>query len=339
MQDKFEFVKQFRNLKIEMKNYERSFDMTQKTKNQHYVPQVYLKKFAIIGSNDKLNVYDKKTNTIRNDQRIDKLASERFFYDVSAEKLIKENPNHDPDSVKQFVDEFNNGKDGSFQYIEKDFFSEIIESELGQLLNKIIKRADKASPWFRQNCYSIMDNERGKLSILMAMQYMRTKRYKEELKNALSLKYKDFFRKSYKKEYGEYPPDFDVNVSDEKFKLRYLANFLLNDKHINSLSNFFYKCNFEFLINETELPYWTSDAPVVITGDRDSSDGSVSYPISSKYLLLLSNNGRDQENIDRCYRVIFEKNKVEIANQLQYDSSSRTIFACDESLNCLLKDT
>ncbi len=312
--------------------------MTQKTKNQHYVPQVYLKNFAILGNNEKLNVYDKKTNVIRKNQSIENLAIERFFYDVSAENLIKENPDKDPDSVKQFVDDFNNSKDGSFQYIEKEFFSEIIESELGQLLNKIIERADKVSPCFRQNSYSIMKDEKVKLSIIMAMQYMRTKRYKEELKNTLSLEYKDFFCEFYKKEYGEYPPDFDVNVSEEKFKLSYLKDFLLNEKRINSLSNFFFKYNFKFLINETKLPYWTSDAPVVITDVGDSGDRLVFYPISSKYLLLLSNTVRDQEDVDRCYRVIAEQNKVEMANQLQNDSGSRTIFACDESLNCLVKD-
>lgn len=123
--------------------------MIQKTRNQHHVPQLYLRKFTKI--DDRLNVYDKKANKIRLNQRIDKICSESFFYDLSADQLIKENPNCDPYSIRQFVDEFNYSKDGFFQFIENEF--------------------------------SITDDEKGILSNLMAIQYLRTKKYKEELKN------------------------------------------------------------------------------------------------------------------------------------------------------------
>ena len=50
------------------------------TKKEHYVPQVYLRRFC--SSPDKINVYDKINNEIRTNQPLINVASERYFYDV-----------------------------------------------------------------------------------------------------------------------------------------------------------------------------------------------------------------------------------------------------------------
>ena len=50
------------------------------TKKEHYVPQVYLRRFCV--SAEKIDVYDKVKNEIRLNQPLLNVASERYFYDV-----------------------------------------------------------------------------------------------------------------------------------------------------------------------------------------------------------------------------------------------------------------
>ena len=54
------------------------------TKNQHYVPQSYIKRFADDGN---LSVYFKKSGIIKNHQNSANYASKRFFYDTTSEEL------------------------------------------------------------------------------------------------------------------------------------------------------------------------------------------------------------------------------------------------------------
>lgn len=118
-------------------------------------------------------------------------------------------------------------------------------------------------------------------------------------------------------------------MANEKFKLKYLTH-LLNSEKIRNLSNRFYDSNFELIINETNLPYWTSDAPVVITENSD-----VYYPISNKYLVFLN---KIESSIGKHYRKVNEKSEIEIANLLQCYSSNQFVLACDMSLNSLIEE-
>ena len=58
----------------------------QKTKKQHYVPQSYLKAWAIPGTYQ-VHVYDKKTDNERVNS-INDIASENCFYDINPNEIF-----------------------------------------------------------------------------------------------------------------------------------------------------------------------------------------------------------------------------------------------------------
>lgn len=97
------------------------------TKNQHYVPQSYLRYFA--NSKEQLWVYDTKDKksfktSIRN------IASERFFYDI--EELDKTT--------------------GKEQFIEKELFAQTIEPAFESLLS-YIRTTYFSTPNIHQNVF------------------------------------------------------------------------------------------------------------------------------------------------------------------------------------------
>lgn len=62
--------------------------MSSKVKNQHYIPQMYLKRFA--ESESLVNVWKKDGNVILTSQSTKGYAARRYFYDVSKEILYRE---------------------------------------------------------------------------------------------------------------------------------------------------------------------------------------------------------------------------------------------------------
>lgn len=56
-------------------------------KNQHYIPQFYLKRF---GKNGKIDVYDIKNKKFIPNSNVSNFASKRFFYDIDTNKLDSE---------------------------------------------------------------------------------------------------------------------------------------------------------------------------------------------------------------------------------------------------------
>ena len=64
-----------------MKILERTFKMV---KNQHYIPQFYLKRF---GKDEKIDAYDIKNKKFITNTNVSNFASKRFFYDIELEKL------------------------------------------------------------------------------------------------------------------------------------------------------------------------------------------------------------------------------------------------------------
>ena len=61
-----------------------------KTKNQHYIPQMYMKRFGYGPlKNRKISVLKKRESIVLDGQNVENFASKRFFYDTSKEKLEK----------------------------------------------------------------------------------------------------------------------------------------------------------------------------------------------------------------------------------------------------------
>lgn len=61
--------------------------MGNNTKNQHYVPEFYLRRF--LNENGKLSVYNVGDNTILENQNPNNYAAQRYFYDVDKDTLLE----------------------------------------------------------------------------------------------------------------------------------------------------------------------------------------------------------------------------------------------------------
>ena len=135
-----------------------------KVKNQHYVPQFYLRKFVY--SNDRLHVFDKFSK--RSFQtNVKNIASETGFYDFH------------PDIQNEFREKAAQGgvkkKDASL--LEKALNSHMIEHELAE-------REAKFSPMFDKILYAvehkepITEEQRWYLTEFIVLQILRTPEYR-----------------------------------------------------------------------------------------------------------------------------------------------------------------
>lgn len=135
----------------------------QKTKKQHYVPQSYLKAWAIPGTYQ-VHVYDKKTDNERVNS-INDIASENCFYDINPNEIFS----------KEFlaalkVEGLSWDSDELSQGIEHTFANEV-EGDFANILKEIIGKATSATPWIIENCYFISEDKKGMLSAYLAIQY------------------------------------------------------------------------------------------------------------------------------------------------------------------------
>lgn len=114
--------------------------MAEKVKNEHYVPQRYLKHFA---NNEKFFVFD-KAKTEKRSGKIRDYACERFFYDIDFNALKKKKMEQDPDfKIDPEIEQLLEANDE--QYIEH-WFSQNVETWLFNPIDKIISKYVMANP-------------------------------------------------------------------------------------------------------------------------------------------------------------------------------------------------
>ena len=83
-----------------------------KTKNQHYVPRMYIKRFGYGTEDDpRISVLKKQEGIILHDQNPENFASKRFFYDTT-EDVIE-------DVLKWDIEAFPSIKESKFYYDEQ----------------------------------------------------------------------------------------------------------------------------------------------------------------------------------------------------------------------------
>lgn len=118
------------------------------TKKEHYVPQCYLRNFAIAGNPEKIHVFDKIKAQTRRDQNILDNAQERYFYDIDIDRILAEASDENRAAImKKLGADYEVLHNDKTQYIEK-LFGEELEGGYSQLLKDIIDKACSATPWY-----------------------------------------------------------------------------------------------------------------------------------------------------------------------------------------------
>ena len=246
-----------------------------KVKNQHYVPQFYLRKFA--DSNDCLYVFDKfsKRSFQTNAKNV---ASETGFYDFH------------PDIQNKFREKAAQGgvKKEDASLLEKALDPQMIEHELAE-------REAKFSPLFEKILYAVEHNkplteeQRWYLTEFIVLQILRTPEYRrtfieteEGLMRALLRFYPDF-------------ENLFVKYDERRASLDHAA-FMFNPELQSALIKTLIDHTWLIGENVTTDHFYTSDSPVVkrthlphpLYGVGYGSLGvQIAFPLHPKYMLIM----------------------------------------------------
>ena len=279
-------------------------------KTQHYVPRFYLRYFT--NSDNKIFVYDKNNDKVF-ETAVDNIACENFFYDSD---IIK----------SEIVGE---------QYLEK--FYSMIESEFAPFYLDFITKIQS------DGNYEISQEDRNIISNFLAFQIDRTKEHREML-NQLVSGFKDqLIERRWFSEQQLIDWGFDINNLDPKDL--HIEGLLLGGELRQILSNTLKKHIWILCVNNTNLPFITSDNPIAkIANIQDkfvSYEGFASkgieiiFPLNSKYLLAFCERDffKALEVYENKRLTITDITQVEYYNALEAIDSYRQVFSCEKNFD------
>lgn len=293
-------------------------------KKQHYVPQCYLEAWAIPNTHQ-IFVYDKKMSRDRKSNIID-VASENHFYDVnfpeSIDAQVCENLGMSVEEVKEMLNS---------QPIE-NFFSSTVEGELSNILKKIIENVSHLTPWMKENCFFISEEDKLKLSAQLAYQHIRTKSVRNMLLESV-----DCLTQVLK----------DMNVPEkiiEEYKIdkneskAIHAQLIFDGKELLSSMLRFSSFTWVLGVNRTSTDFITSDNPICTQAHiKDdflcmsalmSKGVEIYYPISPRIgLFMFDNYHKSMKKYHKRYTEITKLETVEHYNSLCAIRSERCIFS------------
>lgn len=286
-----------------------------KVKKQHYVPQAYLERFTHDG--DHLFVYDKFESVVRPANKKD-VAEENYFYDLPEEALPAGEENQEPDR----------------QVVDKEFRK--IEGIFNQILGRVISRAaHKGGGIFRRVLMMLpfrrkvlSRRHREDLSLLIALQFMRTREYRETIiegmRKGRSAVYEILRRSNFPGAKEIPPPPLEFS----KLEAATLhSEFLGNQNYVEGLTQILNSRHYWLIgVNNTSRPLYTSDHPVVRRGHVPNqflgSSGLASYgveiafPISPKFIIIL----RERTYFTQARRMDRRAVELNAANVSYYNS-------------------
>lgn len=212
--------------------------MREDVAHQHYVPACYLANFGIEG-NQKRNskIYFYNIKDKKTGiSKVSKMPVEKYFYDIEAL--------------------------GDDKQLLENFFTQI-EGDLAGLLQTIIQSV-VIDPNLRDSNYLYLTNEkRALLSCQIALQITRTYSFRNYF-NDIYLQLKNGFP------YADIP-----SYSKEDIKRIHIVE-LFENKFSNFYSNFIDDRHLIVLVNHTDVPFITSDKPIVNIDYRKNQQ----YPTS-----------------------------------------------------------
>lgn len=301
--------------------------MAEKVIKEHYVPQRYLRHFA---NGNKFFVFDKEKAQKR-PGNVSDYACERFFYDIDFNKLkadFKEsNPKceYDPE-MEKLIEEIDE------QHVEH-WFGENVETWLFDPLDKILVSYSMGNPKYLEQI-NVLDNvEMDFISLYLAIQMMRTKEMRESISEMYErLPLLLMKKKAKTKEEKELLDSVKLELKNEDYKKVLQSQFLMDPEIAADIAERLRDKIWMIGYNRTEIPFFTSDNPVVKYGHNgrnglNSKGTEICFPISPKLILIL----KDPEVFwyeNDLYNHFFEvhEDEVKFYNELQVQQSYRYIF-------------
>lgn len=307
-----------------------------RVKNEHFVPQSYLKFFANL-RNTKKNIYqtivfDKVNNTFYS-QNVDKVAAEGKFFHFPEEINVDAN-------IKEMIKYMNDN-----QFIEK-MFSQDVEIPFKKHLDEVR---------FLYNVLqnpigvrAINDDQKINLSVLIAIQMLRTKSFREQTsqaQNKIAQSLVDIFMEKEDPNYqiGDVKAKFG-----EKSSMALQASMLFDEDVLNSFAESLYNHIWLIYVNKTSEPFITSDNPVVKIPHKQSdymsyggikSEGiEILFPISTKLVIGMYERKyhKQLEVLENTFAGPLEKENVDYCNSIQILQANRQVFSNNRNFEVLL---
>jgi hypothetical protein len=296
-----------------------------KNKEQHTVPNCYLKRFATVSEyNNKQHdifYYNKETGLSKKTSTDSGKMTEKHFYTISPQFL--KNPSSIDDSLLV---------EGELAKIESDFILNL--KYLDNVFNDNKSRSLSEIFGIR-NAKIIKEN----ISFYIGVQAMRTEVKRKDYKDSfmgLSSKIDKMFRCG---DSSKLWPDMD----DDRANLESsLLIFSLADIYKQLFSSEDY-CWF-FGVNGSKTSFYTSDNPVVIDYQDCPDRGLVSskihlfFPLSPKRILFIVKKKFVGENYLSWLKLnngvlLFTEDMVEMVNKLQIRQSFRYIYSIEDNFS------
>lgn len=277
------------------------------TKREHYVPRFYLEKFCNLSPSKKeckIWVFNKQSKKLPYSSDVKDTATGNYFYDFPIELVGEENH-------KIF--------DARLQYVESNIapFYKKFEKRLFHILKlddkkkyqiKVIKKAQKKD-W----------------SDILAVQVLRTPEFRNLQKEVKQ-----------KAENENIIPDIlkpEINrLYDDN--LIPIPHYNFFNKYFHNLSNVFLYHKWSIGVNQTDIPFYTSDHPVVKIPYFETGYASekieVLFPINRQIILILRDKKHPKSNQGDCKLVNLSEDEVNNFNKAQVYCSNQFIY-CHEN--------
>lgn len=287
-----------------MKEY--NYKRGEKTKRNHYIPQVYLRYFQ--NGKSIIKCYDKVKNKTF-ELNPNGIAFENHLYTAEDDKGIK-----------------------SYE----EFYTEKVDNKYNGIMERIKKS---------QTCYAIIkplgnSNLKKDISNFITNQVLRLPTtiymYKDdynEFLDYLKQKVKDSVIDNNKLE--EYEKYIEKYRSDYKYKNEML-NILTKSKNINIISNIIANNTWILLKNESDTLFCTSDSPIVTYNTMNNllmkngfgrDDVIIGFPLSKEYYIIIYTDNHIKEIDGKCFILNNESaGKIEFLNNLQIKLCERFIY-------------
>lgn len=294
----------------------------QKTKKQHYVPRCYLKAFVIPGT-FQVHVYDKKTKRPRINNYED-VASENYFHDFSLSEKERESLAKKLEANGIYIDPIDD------QYIEHLFANEI-EPVYDGLLESLRTAANQFTPWYIQNCRVFKLRQKIEFAFMLALQLVRTKASRNRINDMV-----DCFRQALDARGGneDWSEFLDVNVKNTHNEM------ILDIHNALQLAMSFLKHKWCLCVNQTEIPFITSDNPIatmphvkngpISMGGIGSEGVEIAFPIAPNALLVMVDSEYYDLPIHDLAFVPIDVEGVEYYNAMQVERAERCLFSSSQ---------
>lgn len=294
-------------------------------KNQHYIPQFYLRAFSNSGKKSKREIW--QYSKIKNEKKLElvkKTGSKDFFYEL-------------PKYLQQaYIQKF--GEDDNFNLIENtlDSYEGVFSKHYYDLVAEIEKLNDLSE-------YLMNNSNRLWISFFIIVQFYRTQKWRE-------LKKREYMKESKKigKPIGNIIEDwklhkFREDVASNKSLLDQQLYFIdrngleeLNPE-VNNIANYLW-CIGE---NMSVIPFITSDCPVVKFSNikiNEINFNGILFPLTERFILIIVETdilNPELVNISNKLIQIFEK-EVRYMNSLQLNESFEFVYSSNEDLETLM---